>query len=145
MDTILSRIIVESMVLSGRVKRAEQGRSGNPFKRNKRYFSLDESSPTFVLGSTPSKESISERSWDGYIDLLGFHCGSFCCNWNGHLPNFSWPFWNINKILFSFTFHRFCHLLSKNKSNILAKRPRSDPLNSTVSAFWASSVFLCLR
>ena len=60
MDTILSKIILESMVLSGRVKPAEQGWSGNPFKRIKRNSSVDETSPNVVLGSTSSKESTSE-------------------------------------------------------------------------------------
>ena len=71
MDTILSKIVLESMVLSGRVKQAEQGRSGNPFKRNKRNCSIDESSPNVVLGNTPSKESTLERRCDGYMDLVG--------------------------------------------------------------------------
>ena len=118
MDTILSRIILESMVLSGRVKQVEQGRSGNPFKRNKRDCSLEDSSHNVMLGNTPSKELTSGRRWDGYMDLAGSSLwdssatvsaqlrgssctGSFCRNWNRHPQNFSWSLWNVNKILFS--------------------------------------------
>lgn len=71
MNTILYKIVLESMMLSGRVKRAEQGRSGNQFKRNNRNCSVDESSPNVVLGSTPSKEPTSERRCDVYMDLAG--------------------------------------------------------------------------
>ena len=86
MDTILSKIVVESMVLSGRVKGAEQGRSGKPFKRNNRNCSVDESSPNVVLGSTPSKESTSERRCDGYMDLAG--CSLWEHQQNSPQPHF---------------------------------------------------------
>ena len=155
MDTILPRIILESMVCSGSLKWAEQGRSGNPFKRNKRDCSVDESSPNVVLGSTTWKESTSERTWDGYMDLAGSSLwdssatlsaqlqGSsvlFCRNWNGHLQNFSWSFWNNKKILFSFTFHR----LAKNKSFFFSWRKTkvvSWPKGRGVIHWTISSVF----
>ena len=55
----------------GIIRKGKAGRTGNPYKRNKRDCSLEDSSPNVMLGNTPSKELTSERIWDGYMDLPG--------------------------------------------------------------------------
>jgi len=71
METILSRIILESTELSWRVKRAKQDQSASPFKQNKRTCWPYKSLPNLIWGNTTSKEITSESEWDGYTDLVG--------------------------------------------------------------------------